>query len=246
MQLWAWEIPISPIHTIHIASTDYPQTNNSSIVSKRSVERLYFPDEPHFFRYFVKKPQRRSPLINRGYWLRMRCIDHVVRKFLEEPSKSRKIVVNLGCGYDPLAWQCLSRYPGSCDNVSFVDIDYKELMLKKRDMVNRTPELKEVFTNIEILEGDILLRSDQYLQIGCDLRDLGALDRALASSFDFENFEILFVAEVSITYMDANYADDLIEWASKLQGKNCASDERLELTIIQLAFAYWNSFYLRE
>jgi tRNA wybutosine-synthesizing protein 4 len=43
------------------------QTNNSSIVSKRSVERLYFPNEPHFFRYFVKKPQRRSPLINRGY-----------------------------------------------------------------------------------------------------------------------------------------------------------------------------------
>jgi tRNA wybutosine-synthesizing protein 4 len=43
------------------------QTNNSSIVSKRSVERLYFPNEPHFFRYFVKRPQRRSPLINRGY-----------------------------------------------------------------------------------------------------------------------------------------------------------------------------------
>ena len=47
------------------------QTNNSSIVSKRSVERLYFPTEAHFLRYFVKKPQRRSPLINRGYWLRM-------------------------------------------------------------------------------------------------------------------------------------------------------------------------------
>lgn len=39
-------------------------TNNSSIVSKRSVERLYYP-EPHFYRYFVKKPLRRSPLINR-------------------------------------------------------------------------------------------------------------------------------------------------------------------------------------
>ena len=39
-------------------------TNNSSIVSKRSVERLYYP-EPHFYRYFVKKPLRRAPLINR-------------------------------------------------------------------------------------------------------------------------------------------------------------------------------------
>ena len=41
------------------------ETNNSSIVSKRSVERFYY-QEPHFYRYFAKKPQRRSPLINRG------------------------------------------------------------------------------------------------------------------------------------------------------------------------------------
>lgn len=72
-------------------------TNNSSIVSKRSVERLYNP-EPHFFRYFVKKPQRRSPLINRGYWLRMHAIDQVVHSFLNEPSEKTKLIVNLGCG----------------------------------------------------------------------------------------------------------------------------------------------------
>jgi tRNA wybutosine-synthesizing protein 4 len=74
------------------------QTNSSSIVSKRSVERLYFPDEPHFFRYFVKKPQRRSPLINRGYWLRMKAVDYAVRQFLETPSNKQKVVINLGCG----------------------------------------------------------------------------------------------------------------------------------------------------
>ncbi len=73
-------------------------TNNSSIVSKRSVERLYYPNEQQFFRHFVKKPQRRSPLINRGYWLRMKAIDHVVQEFLNEPSEKMKVVINLGCG----------------------------------------------------------------------------------------------------------------------------------------------------
>lgn len=73
-------------------------TNNSSIVSKRSVERLYYPHEPHFFRWFVKKPQRRAPLINRGYWLRMKAVDHVVRQFLEESTTKQKLVINLGCG----------------------------------------------------------------------------------------------------------------------------------------------------
>ena len=73
------------------------QTNGSSIVSKRSVERLYY-DEPHFFRYFVKKPQRRSPLINRGYWLRMHAVEVAIRRFLEESSQKQKVILNLGCG----------------------------------------------------------------------------------------------------------------------------------------------------
>lgn len=77
------------------------KTNNSSIVSKRSVERLYSLDNEHqFLRYFVPKPQRRSPIINRGYWVRMQAVDFVVRSFLEEelPAGTRKVVVNLGCG----------------------------------------------------------------------------------------------------------------------------------------------------
>ncbi|KAK7428765.1 tRNA methyltransferase ppm2 [Neonectria magnoliae] len=74
-------------------------TNSSSIVSKRSVERFYYPDEAHFFRYFVKKFQRRAPLINRGYWLRLRAIDTVVHQFLKSsPSDRKKVVINLGCG----------------------------------------------------------------------------------------------------------------------------------------------------
>lgn len=76
------------------------QTNSSSIVSKRSVERIYYPDEPHYFRYFVNKFQRRAPLINRGYHLRLHVIDLAVRRFLERPAHAKKtrVVVNLGCG----------------------------------------------------------------------------------------------------------------------------------------------------
>ncbi|KAG4439789.1 hypothetical protein IFR05_004720 [Cadophora sp. M221] len=191
-------------------------TNNSSIVSKRSVERLYFPDEAHFFRYFVKKPQRRSPLINRGYWLRMRAIDQVVCQFLEQDSKNQKVVINLGCGYDPLPWQCLERYPAASKGAKFVDIDYRDLMLKKRAVIQTTAELNSMLTDIEISEGDVLFRSDQYIQLGCDLRDLGSLGRVLGSVVEIEKCSILFTAEVSITYMSVEAADALIQWASKL------------------------------
>ncbi|KAA8565863.1 hypothetical protein EYC84_009679 [Monilinia fructicola] len=191
-------------------------TNNSSIVSKRSVERLYFPNEPHFFRYFVKKPLRRSPLINRGYWLRMKAIDHVVKQFLEEKSENQKVVINLGCGYDPLPWQCMTRYPTASQDVKFIDIDYKDLMVKKQTVVRNTPELNFMLTNLDIQEGDVLLSSDQYLQLGCDLRDLKRLEEIISKVLDIINCSFLFTAEVSITYMPTESADALIQWANKL------------------------------
>lgn len=73
-------------------------TNKSSIVSKRSVEKLYYSGQPEYFRYFVGKFKRRSPLINRGYWLRMKAIEYAVSRFLSERTAKRKVVINLGCG----------------------------------------------------------------------------------------------------------------------------------------------------
>lgn len=77
---------------------DIMLTNDSSIVSKQSVVKLYHSDQPDFFKPFIAKCQRRSPLINRGYWLRMRAIEHTVTNFLRQPIEKDKIVVNLGCG----------------------------------------------------------------------------------------------------------------------------------------------------
>lgn len=70
----------------------------------------------------------------------MKAIDHVVRKFLEKSTEKKKVVINLGCGYDPLPWQCLSRYSSACEGTKFIDIDYSKLLLKKRDIVKITPE----------------------------------------------------------------------------------------------------------
>ena len=201
------------------------KTNSSSIVSKRSVERIYYPDERHFFRFFVKKFQRRAPLINRGYHLRMHIIDVAVRRFLRRPSGKRKVVVNLGCGSDVLPWQCLTRYPDHCHGVKFVDIDFPDLMRKKCKIVQETPELRSPLTGLSTTtDGHPMLQSEQYAQIGCDLRDLASIERSLAELVSLSNSEFLFVAEVSITYMETEAADAVIKWASGLaQGKRVGS-----------------------
>ncbi|KAK1985096.1 leucine carboxyl methyltransferase [Colletotrichum cereale] len=193
-------------------------TNSSSIVSKRSVERLYYPDEPHYFRFFVKKFQRRAPLINRGYHLRLKVIDTLVRRFLQKPSPRKKVVVNLGCGSDVLPWQCEVRYPESCRDVTFVDVDYPDLIQKKRQIVLETPELQGLLGSWEVSQDSpVVLKSQRYCQVGCDLRQLATLQRCLDTLFDIPNTEFLFVAEVSITYMDTEGADGVIGWASALR-----------------------------
>ncbi|KAJ6788551.1 hypothetical protein PWT90_06188 [Aphanocladium album] len=192
-------------------------TNSSSIVSKRSVERLYYPDEPHYFRYFVKKFQRRAPLINRGYWLRLRAIDVIVKQFLLRKSAGQKVVINLGCGSDVLPWQSHVRYGEECKDALFIDIDYPDLMHKKRAMVLDTPQLKELIgPSFEVSTSEnelVLLKSEKYCQIGCDLRELEALRQVLETLVDLSNCPVLFVAEVSVTYMDTESADNLLRWA---------------------------------
>lgn len=121
------------------------------------------------------------------------------------------------CYSDPLPWQCLTRYKSACQGVTFVDIDYPELMAKKRDVVQSTAALNSMLANIKNLPGGkILFRSDEYIQLGCDLRDLNGLEKVLSSVVDIHQSLILFTAEVSITYMDLPAADALIKWAATL------------------------------
>lgn len=60
------------------------------------------------------------------------------------------------------------------------------------------------------------LRSDQYMAVGCDLKDLETLERVLRAEFDAPETTFLFVAEVSVTYMPVKDADALLCWASTL------------------------------
>ena len=116
-----------------------------------------------------------------------------------------------------LPWQCLTRYADSCRNAKFIDIDFPDLMERKRRTVLGTPELMQPLTAVEEVAGSpVLLKSEQYAQIGCDLRDVGTVQQALSSLVDVSTASFLFVAEVSITYMETSAADGVIQWAGTI------------------------------
>ena len=199
-------------------------TNDYSIVSKRSVEKLYYPSEPEFLRPFVSKFKRRAPLINRGYWLRMRAVEDAVRRFLQEPSELPKMVVNLGCGYDALPFRTMWQLPELCRNVLFVDVDYPQLIERKVQMMRAHDVFKAYLADEaapvslpESITAEIFFRNKNYFAIGCDLHDVHKLHNTLSMTMELMDCQSLFVAEVSITYMNTTDADTIIGWVGDFE-----------------------------
>ena len=96
-----------------------------------------------------------------------------------------------------------------------MDVDYPDLMEKKCSVISHTAQLQELLGPHDRPLGPIgiILRSENYLAIGCDLADITRLDMLLASEVQLSDCLVLCTAEVSITYMDTNAADALIRWA---------------------------------
>ena len=96
-----------------------------------------------------------------------------------------------------------------------MDIDFPELMEKKCDIICNTSQLRDLLgPHVRSLDpGGLALRSEHYLAIGCDLTDIIRLDILLTSEVQMSTCIVLCTAEVSITYMDTNTADALIQWA---------------------------------
>lgn len=122
------------------------------------------------------------------------------------------------CRSDPLPFILLSEDPSLCRDTQFVDIDYEKLMINKKTAIKRTAEITQVLKDIEFLsdESAVQIRSAQYLGIGCDLKNLKKLDDVLRTEVLPAECSVLFLAEVSLTYMDVKSANAVVEWASKL------------------------------
>ncbi|CCH45606.1 Leucine carboxyl methyltransferase 2 [Wickerhamomyces ciferrii] len=216
------------------ADTTIQGTNDYSIVSKRSVEKLYTQkldqdfgiSTPEYFKHFVKKVPRRSPAINRGYWTRMEAIKQSTLKIIQNSlNQGKKItIINLGAGYDPLAFQFLdSRNPDNSTHegkVSFIDVDYPDLNKMKVQMINNSSEIKDIIgketESKSSIEG-VELQTSNYTVLSCDLKNIELFLKQLnALNLNDDQITKIYIAEVSIAYMAPEFADKVISATSNL------------------------------
>ena len=120
-----------------------------------------------------------------------------------------------------MPFQIWHRYPAESRDAVFVDVDYPQLIQRKRDRMLHDDLLRDALlkTNLRSCQSPVFVRSDKYLALGCDLRDLTTLESVLKNGLEPDH-SILFVAEVSITYMPVGVANALIAWANTLQDGN--------------------------
>ncbi|SMN22436.1 similar to Saccharomyces cerevisiae YOL141W PPM2 AdoMet-dependent tRNA methyltransferase also involved in methoxycarbonylation [Maudiozyma saulgeensis] len=223
-------------------------TNNSSIASKRSVEAIYLSklginksidndnESCEYFKYFVPKLVNRSPCINRGYWLRL----HAIRSKLESirnATDKQILVINLGCGFDPLAFELLDKQNKDSlpfiERFSFLDIDYSDLLKNKIQIIKQTSTLSKIVgLSTDLISETDTVNCDRYYTRPCDLNCTTDYEKLMLNSVDLPqlgdpNIVKVFIAEVSLAYMKADLSDEIIRVSSLLPNAHFVMLEQL-------------------
>nr|XP_015214004.1 PREDICTED: tRNA wybutosine-synthesizing protein 4-like [Lepisosteus oculatus] len=189
-------------------------TNDSSVVSKVSAAMQgYFPDP--FLKSFVCRSVRRAPLINRGYYVRWKAVDHCVREFLRGTAGStRRQVLSLGAGFDSLYFRLHSA--GALEGCVVFELDFPDVSRRKAALVAASPSLMGAVQSPTPPLQPVCLYSEQYRLLGADLRELRGVESALMGAGLDPTAPTLLLSEVVLTYMETERSDALIGWAAGL------------------------------
>lgn len=189
-------------------------TTDEAASSKLSAVTLGYFTDP-YLKFFVKKPTRRAPLINRGYYSRNQAIRQVVSTFMasSQVQAGRAQVVNLGAGLDTLFFWTNDNWK----NLTFFEVDFPEVIVRKTSIICRHKELWSKLTdkleNLETNSGYQVV-SDKLKMIPVDMRRIQEMQAALEKHGLENNVPTIFVAECVLVYMQPSESDNLIRWAS--------------------------------
>ncbi|XP_042282213.1 tRNA wybutosine-synthesizing protein 4 [Thunnus maccoyii] len=190
-------------------------TNDSSVVSKVSAAAQgYFQDV--FLQHFVSKVARRAPLINRGYYVRWRAVDHCVKRFLQitENCPVRQIL-SLGAGFDSLYFRLHAE--GALDRAVVFEVDFPDVTRRKAALITSNITLKGMLDpQLPSLTGPLYMSSSHYCLLGVDVREESQVEEALGTAGLEWAAPTLILSEVVLTYMETQRSDAVISWAAKL------------------------------
>jgi hypothetical protein len=204
-------------------------TATEALMSKLSaIQRGYFHDD--FLPHFVgsRPGQKKPPIINRGYFARVECINKVIYEFDTLCKSSGSIesqVLILGGGYDTLSLNLLK---DAREDVTVFEIDFPEVINRKSSIILsnshllaavRPPIDSEVVDSADALTSSAttsssvsgVIKLGNLLLIAADLRDSARVLELLDSaSFDGSK-PTLIVSECVLVYMSKDDSLRLVQ-----------------------------------
>ncbi|KAI8906466.1 S-adenosyl-L-methionine-dependent methyltransferase [Gorgonomyces haynaldii] len=177
-------------------------TNDDALVSKLSAVELGYINDP-FVKCFIKRGQKRPPIINRGTFTRTWIIDHWISEYIAQGPVQ---VVSLGAGMDTRRF----RFPKI---TKYLELDFMQLTAKKAQMIYKS---KLPLQNPTVTGGGTGIISDNYILLPCDLREW---DPASIQSHLDPDMTTIFLSECVLVYLDPQIADNLIKKCSQLVNK---------------------------
>lgn len=183
----------------------------------------------------VNKFQKRSVMMHRGYYGRVKSQEHTIDKFLEITSDCEhgRQVVFLGSGYDPLGLEIAQRHR-NC--IRIIEVDFPDVIRKKSEIYRKVPMIQSLLTqlaqenstfvspalptrSVGSIDGDCPMSDDLGVVklVGCDLRDTDTLKRLLQdSNISFSPVSpTLFITECVLVYMSSEHSSALISLFSE-------------------------------
>ncbi|KAI9032212.1 S-adenosyl-L-methionine-dependent methyltransferase [Hyaloraphidium curvatum] len=173
-----------------------------------AVDCGYFHDP--FVGLFLRRKQRRAPIINRGSYIRFAAVSALIEQFLERTKGAhRRQILSIGAGSDTRYWLLKSRGLGS--NLSYYEVDFPEITTQKLGVVRRHAALNESIEGPEYLKGGTGLKSADYVLCGADLRSFDTKVLPMLSQQGFSAHEpTLVLAECVLVYLEPSVSTIIV------------------------------------
>ncbi|XP_058086785.1 leucine carboxyl methyltransferase 1 homolog isoform X6 [Magnolia sinica] len=195
----------------HSSTAAVQATNDDASASKLScVNKGYMKDS--YIHFFVRRPVKRSPIINRGYYARWAALRKLLLQFLKserhgEDRNIKKQILSLGAGFDTTYFQLQEE--GIAPHL-YVELDFKEVTSKKAALIDSS-QLKDKVgqaASISRERGEVL--SDHYKLLPVDLREIQKLDNVIALAELDPCLPTFIIAECVLIYLDPDSSRAII------------------------------------
>ncbi|KAJ8900371.1 hypothetical protein K2173_025011 [Erythroxylum novogranatense] len=193
-------------------------TNDDASASKLScVREGYMKDD--YVHFFVRRPVRRSPIINRGYFARWAALRKLLFQFLDcemsngETGCRNKQILSLGAGFDTTFFQLQDEGKAP---LLYVELDFAEVTGKKAAIIETHSQLRDkIGATASISREKGVVLGDHYKLLPVDLRNVQELDDVIALAGMDPSLPTFIIAECVLIYLDPDSTQAIVGWAAK-------------------------------